>query len=106
MDRDSERWPEIDGLNWRQRLLKARSQEEVMRLCRDFVAEWPPVRIRLLPNDCVPPKLADAEAVTGYSGRLVRAELRVERVINELQLMTNFFSAASARLAQVIPTKP
>jgi len=85
-------------------LLEACSTElEVIAVARDFLATLSHEEFASLPEDARPPKLLEADDVTGYAFTLVRLECDSPAAGTALlERMAAFFSSASIRLAQVL----
>jgi hypothetical protein len=90
-------------VTWQDRLHAAESESEVVAIARDFIAEFAPREIAMLPEACRPPKLVDGNDITDYAFSLIRhrcddgvgAEYAVHR-------LSAFFSGATSRLAQIL----
>jgi hypothetical protein len=88
-------------VGWHSLLHDASTQEAVVALARDYIALWSPEELAHLALDLRPGKLVDADDVTLYALRLVRAQLAGE-ADHAVQKMAAFFGSASLRLSQIL----
>jgi hypothetical protein len=90
-------------VTWQDRLRSAETESEVVQVARDFLAEFSPNELALLPEPCRPPRIVDGNDITDYAFDLIRhrcddgvgAEYAVHR-------LSSFFSGATSRLAQIL----
>jgi hypothetical protein len=91
-------------LTWFHQLDRAANLADVVRVCRDYVATWPPETLALLPSDCRPGRLKSHEDLDALHACLVD-EYRQTRLegphLAALQRMTSFVVRASMRFAQL-----
>ncbi|MEO5677708.1 MAG: hypothetical protein ABIQ84_09175 [Usitatibacter sp.] len=89
-------------LRWQQRLHDALTQEDIVDLCREFIAARTLAESSLLPAGCQPPELSSPEDVSDYAVTLIRHLGIGDRAgAPELYRLSGFFAKASLRLAQV-----
>jgi hypothetical protein len=91
-------------LSWQGRLDAANSTAEVVTVARDFLANFTPYELAMLPEPCKPPhKLYDGEEITTYAFDLVRHECQKESapVADLVHKFAHFFSNASIRLSEI-----
>lgn len=89
-------------LSWQQRLHDALTQEDIVDLCREFIAALTPSESGLLPAVCQPPELSSPEDVSDYALTLIRHLGIGDRAsAPELYRLSVFFTKASLRLVQV-----
>jgi len=90
--------------SWFSHLERAKNAPEIVSVARDFLASWTPHELALLPPECRPGRLRDAEDVETLHSTLVEA-YRVSRStgkeLEALQRLTSFIVRASIRLAEV-----
>ena len=91
-------------LSWFHQLDRAASASEVINVCREYLATWPPEELALLPSECRPGRIKSHADVEALHSCLVE-EYRSNRLTGErlatLQRMTSFVVRASVRLAQL-----
>ena len=91
-------------LSWQGRLDAATSSEAVVGVARDFLANFSPYELAVLPKSCKPPyKLYDEEEITTYAFELVRHDCNKERAesADMIHKFAHFFSNASIRLSEI-----
>lgn len=87
---------------WIERLAAARTPEDVIAVCDNFLWAWRPGEIGALPHRCRPGAIASADDVSLYAFQLIQAQLRVPPGTDEgLDRMAAFFSEASRRVAEI-----
>jgi len=85
------------------RLNGSRTETDVIEVSRDFLAQFSPYEIALLPETCRPPRLKDANDVSEYAFALVlhhcdhagAPDYAVHRLVG-------FFSNATVRLSMIL----
>jgi hypothetical protein len=90
--------------DWRNLLLDARQEEEVLTLVRDHMARFAPEEIALLPEDCRPPRIRHAEDLGRWAFELASTDCAgiVEGEDEEvLQRMLEFATRAAVRLSEL-----
>lgn len=88
--------------SWADRLGSARTPEEVIAVCDEFLWTWRPAEIGALPLRCRPGAIASPDDVSLFAFQLVQAQLAVPPGSDAgLDRMAAFFSAASHRLAEL-----
>ena len=99
--------PEVQSalthLGWQGRLSEASSADDVVAIARDYLAQWSPEELAVVPQPLRPGKLVDADDVSGYALALVQAQMGRgtpgEGVIHKIGL---FFGSASLRISQLV----
>lgn len=87
--------------SWQERLEMARSLEDLVDACRDFVAMLTPAEIHSLPEGCRPPARLDDEAIAGYALDLVRGEQEAgDSASPLLRTLATFFAKAATGIAR------
>jgi hypothetical protein len=90
-------------LSWQDRLNAASSESEVLGVARDFIAQFSPQEIQLLPEVCRPRKFVDSDDIASYAFTLVRHNCESdERTSLLVHKLVAFFANASTRLSQVL----
>jgi hypothetical protein len=90
------------SLEWQDRLDAARSVDEVLEVCQDFVARFAPEMLAHLPRACRPPSGLDAATVSSYAFELVRHELALAgKGPPVLKSFAHFFTDASQAMARI-----
>ena len=90
--------------NWRAFLAIAPTEEDVIRVTREYVATWGPEQIAQLPAECRPGKIRDGEDIGRWAYDLARAHCSLRFTGEEDQLLASllaFIGHASARIAEV-----
>ena len=89
-------------VTWQLKLEHAETEVEVVAAAREFLAQFSPYEIEVLPARCQPPlKLVDADDIAAYALELVRHDrqhLGGDALVGKLAA---FFSHAALRLSQV-----
>ena len=96
-------------LSWFHQLDRASSIPEVVRVCRDYLATWPPEELALLPQGCRPGRFksdADLEALHSCLVDEYRRDRLSGDPLSALQRMTSFVVRASVRVAQLQGDSP
>lgn len=95
--------------SWFSQLERARGVREVVGVARDFMATLTPDELKLIPEECRPGKLRDAEDIEALHSMLVEA-YRTSRAtgkeLDVLQRLTSFVVRASIRLADLGAAQP
>ena len=90
--------------DWRRHLIGATNEHEIVNLTREFLATWGPEEISLLPPDCRPGRIVDADDISQWAYDLARAHTSL-RYDDEQDLLLvrllAFMSEASVRMAEV-----
>ena len=81
------------------RLRAAASEDEVVRLVREFIAEWRPEELSRIPHACRPAKIRDAEDVADCAFALTRSRMDASEADALLVEMETFFAMACGRLS-------
>lgn len=90
--------------DWRGYLSAASSEEDIVKLTRDFVASWQPADISRLPTPCRPGRIRDGDDISHWAYELAQAHCRIQAGDEQDQLvmrMLAFFSEAAMRVAEV-----
>ena len=89
--------------SWQDSVRAADTEGDVLDLVKDFLAQFSPVEVARLPEDCRPGKFHDAHDVTEYAFHLARHRCDdagdEDAVINRLSA---FFTDANERLAEIM----
>ena len=89
-------------VTWQQKVESANSQMEIIQVARDFLAQLDPLEVALLPPQCAPRKLVDAEDVCSYAFDLVGHYCdRFDEAAKIVQRLAAFFTHASIRLSEL-----
>ena len=87
---------------WQNRIQDALCKDDVVAVCREYLAGHTPLEIEELPPACRPAELDVPEDVNRYAINLIRhlgiGERATERALNRMSV---FFTKAALRLAQV-----
>lgn len=83
------------------RLLTSTSEEDVVSLARDYLAEWRPEELAHIPRACRPGKVRDAEDIGDLAFALTKARMDEPDDVGYVLEMEGFFAAASKRLSQL-----
>ena len=91
------------GVGWQDVIDRADSEQEVVRVVRDFVASLSPYDLARLPSQCRPGKFFGAEDVTSFAFEIVRHHCDQDVETRDLvHRIAAFFSQASTRLSQLL----
>lgn len=97
------RAPPEKTVTWQGRLNGSTSEDEVVGVARDFVAQFDHADVARLPAECRPCKLVDANDVSNYAFTLVQhctgGDTEGAVLVEKLAA---FFSHASIRLARIL----
>jgi hypothetical protein len=91
-------------MDWIDRLDEAPSEEEVVRIVREYVAGWPRHDLLDLPPTCRPENIADAQQVARWAYALAASRCSRSRSDDQpilLERMAAFFAHATHRLAML-----
>ena len=83
------------------KLRAAGSEEEVVRLVREFIAEWRPEELAEVPALCRPSKIRDGEDIADCAFRLTRARMDATEANPLLVEMESFFAMACTRISEL-----
>lgn len=87
---------------WQHRIQDALCKDDVVAVCREYLADQTPLEIEELPPTCRPAELDVPEDVNRYAMNLIRHLGVGERATEpSLNRMSVFFTKAALRLAQV-----
>lgn len=89
------------AVTWQEKVAAVRSEEELVRAANEYLAEWAPSELALLPGDCRPSRIVDGEQIAFYAYSLIRRQCGSEVCSSELHRMASFFSTASHRQSQL-----
>ena len=90
--------------SWRTAFKNAASPDEVLGVVAQFLDEWKPAEIALLPPGGWPPQLASRDALIQYTLHLGEIHGRFRErgeALAKLQELLLFFTHASVRITQV-----
>lgn len=85
---------------WLTRIAGARTQEEVLEIAREHLAQLSPSERAQLPEECVPDTLASPEHLRAYAYRLVAHHGHGDNA-RLVRRLAEFFSEAAVRLNQL-----
>ena len=91
----------LTQVGWHGMLNEAVTQEDVVAIARDYLAQWSPQEISRLPAVLRPGKIVDADDIACYAVALVQEQVAAEQV-PAVHKMATFFSNASLRLSQIL----
>jgi hypothetical protein len=86
------------------RLRSATSESDVIELVRDYIGEWLPEELAMLPFDCRPGKLRDSEDLNELALNLVRACVSFDvepEQLRAIEEMDAFVGQACQRIAEI-----
>ena len=87
---------------WQHRIQDALCKDDVVAVCREYLAGHTPLEMEELPPTCRPAELAVPEDVNRYAITLIRhlgiGERATERALHRMSV---FFTTAALRIAQV-----
>lgn len=89
-------------VDWQKCLWLSRSPDAVVDLVREHVATLSRDELHSLPPTCRPVRIDNAEDVARYAFYLVSERCGSRQSPSALHRLASFFSAASARLAQLM----
>ena len=93
--------------SWQDAVRAADTEDDVLDLVRDFLAQFSPVEIAELPHPCRPGKIIDARDVTEYAFELARHRCdEPEEGAQVLHRLAAFFTDANQRLAEILHVPP
>jgi hypothetical protein len=93
----------MSAVGWQHVLDQARSEHEVVKVVREFVASLDYHELARLPAPCRPGKFFDAEDITTFAFEVVRHHCDEAEPTRELvHRIAAFFSHASTRLSQIL----
>lgn len=90
------------SVSWQQRLGSALTEDEIVRLAKDYLASWTPEELAKLPLNCRPGAIKDGEDVASYAFAMVQRQCMAGPHEAELDRMAAFFAAASHRISQIL----
>jgi hypothetical protein len=73
----------------------------LVKVADDYLAEWAPSELVLLPSDCRPGRIVDGEQIAFYAYSLIRRQCGSEASPVKLHRMATFFSMAAHRQSQI-----
>ncbi|HET7401589.1 MAG TPA: hypothetical protein VFJ62_07395 [Usitatibacter sp.] len=90
--------------DWRAFLVIAPTEEDVIRLTREYVATWGPEQIAHLPAECRPGRIRDGEDIGQWAYELAQAHCSLRFAEDDDRLVASllaFTAEAVARIAEV-----
>ena len=90
--------------SWFAQLDRAKSIPETIAVARDFVADWSPQDLALLPGPCRPGRIRDEQDIEALHSCLVetyRESRATGKELDALQRLTSFMVRASIRLSEL-----
>ena len=82
-------------------LRAAASEEEVVRIARDYLAQWTPPELGSIPASCRPRRISDAEDLADGAFALTKARIDTSTSQPLLEEMETFFAMACARISEL-----
>lgn len=92
--------------SWQDAVRAADSEDDVLDLVRDFVAQFSPYEIAEVPEPCRPGKFHNAGDVTEYAFDLVRHRCDENEGAAPIHRLSAFFADANQRLSQILRAPP
>lgn len=92
---------QMTAVTWRELLARAHSDREVVSVARDYIAHFDYRELDDLPEPCKPPKFMNGGDVAAYAFELKSHDCERSDKGVVIQQLSEFFSEASNRLAQV-----
>jgi hypothetical protein len=83
------------------KLRSAPTEEEVVRLVREFIAEWRPEELAQVPEVCRPSKIRDGEDIADCAYNLTRSRMEASETSSLLAEMESFFAMACSRISEL-----
>ena len=83
------------------KLRSAPSEEEVVRLVREFIAEWRPEDLARVPDACRPAKIRDGEDIADCAFSLTRSRMDEAESNPLLAEMESFMAQACVRISEL-----
>lgn len=83
------------------RLRAAASETEVVRVVRDFLAEWRPEELARVPRVCRPGKIRDGEDIADCAFALTKARMQDPEAGPLMIEMESFFAQACTRISEI-----
>jgi hypothetical protein len=90
------------GARWPARLAQAKTEAQVIRVCRGFLLSIPPAELAHLALACRPVPLEDAAGLSVYALQLVRHYCESEDTSALVLRMASFFAHANVRMAKIL----
>ena len=91
----------MSGSGWQRRLNDAATKEEVVAVANDFLAQWTPEDMALIPDDCQPHPMEDTDQINSYALKLARRDTIAPGHVSALHRMATFFTKAALRVFQI-----
>ena len=89
--------------SWQDAVRAADTEDDVLDLVKDFLAQFSPAEVAQLPHECRPGKILDAADVTEYALDLARNRCdEAAEGADVLQRLSAFFTDANERLAEIM----
>jgi hypothetical protein len=90
------------GARWPARLAQAKTEAQVIGVCRDFLVSIPPAELARLALACRPVPLEDAAGLSVYALQLVRHYCESNDAAPLVLRMASFFAHANVRMAKIL----
>jgi hypothetical protein len=90
--------------DWHAFLIVAHTEEDVIRLTREYVATWSPEHIAQLPAECRPGRIRSGEDIGQWAYELAQAHCSLRFADDDDRLVASllaFTAEAAARIAEV-----
>lgn len=94
--------------DWRNLILAAAHEDEVLTLVRDHMAMWAPNEIARLPEDCRPGRIRDAEDISRWAFTLATTHCAQNDSADDepfLDRMLEFVTQAAIRISELQVTE-
>ena len=95
--------------DWRNLIRSSSQEEDVLELVRDHMARWSPEEIAMLPVDCRPPRIRDAEDISRWAFDLASTHCARSSAGDDdtlLERMLEFVTQAALRLSELQAEAP
>lgn len=97
-------WMRVGESRFVSRVERARFEEDVVALVREYLAEWRPEDLARIPEACRPGKVTDGEDIGFVAFRLTQHRCANATDGNDaalLNIMAGFFTVAATRIAEL-----
>jgi hypothetical protein len=91
----------MSSIGWQGRLDEASTKEDVVSVVNDFLVLWTREDIALLPADCKPRMVDNADEVNTYALKLARGYTFAIGEVSPMHRMASFFTKAALRMFQI-----
>ncbi|HEX5128690.1 MAG TPA: hypothetical protein VFV90_03035 [Usitatibacter sp.] len=90
--------------DWRNLILASSQEVDVVELVRDHLARWTPAELVGLPLECHPPRIRDAEDISGWAFELATTHCAQSGMGTDdpmLERMLEFVTQAAIRISEL-----